>query len=214
MKERIMNGAIWLFLLFVTASSLTGYINSQQRAKRLLFDLKASRDSTRTFTTRDGHEASKLIAQELSAHELKTAFPDVATKLQNLYIAPRRTESYTETGSQMKAEVTANVMDSLPEIPANIRIAAGTDTNTVARDTAKIKLLKYRDEWIQIRGVIDGDSAKIKILASDTIFTAIYRGERRHRWAWIFSRRQLTTVATNRNPYIKIKVISSGVIKK
>lgn len=213
MKERLTTGIIWLFLAFVTVTSVTGYIKEQQKSNRLLYDLKAARDSAQTFTTRDGHQASKLIAQNLTPSEFKKVNPETVAKLKNMYIRPGMVQSYTETSAQMKAEVLATVKDS---------IVANTPANEPGRaqgiapepQPEKLKVLKYRDKWISISGVVDLDTAKITVLANDTIFTAIYRGERRHPWAWILSRRQLTAAATNRNPYIKINVIQSGVIKK
>ena len=201
------NAVIWLFLICVTAASLTGYIKEQSKSKRLLYNLKAARDSAQTFTTKDGHQASKLIAQNLTVSELKKVNPEVVSQLKNLYIAPRLVESYTETESRMNVEVLATVKDSI--LPAH------TGTNTDTRAPEKIRTLQYSDKWISIRsGNLDLDTAKIKVTAIDSIFVVPYKGERRHPWAWFLSRRQYTAAATNRSPYIEIKVIQSGVIKK
>lgn len=199
MKNSIQTAVIWLFLIFVTAASLTGYIREQSKSKRLLYNLKAARDSAQTFITKDGHQASKLISQNLTAPELRKINTEVVSQLKNLYISPRLVQSYTQSTQEMKAEVPVKIHDT-------IRIE-----NT---DTIKMKVLEYQDKWISISGVIDPDTAKIKVLATDTIFTAVYKGERRHPWAWFLSRRQYTAAATNRSPYIKINVIQSGVIKK
>lgn len=206
MKNSIQTAVIWVFLLFVTAASLTGYIREQSKSNRLLYDLIASRDSSKTFTTKDGHRASKLISQNLTAPELKKINPEVVSQLKNMYIAPRLVQSYTQSTQTMQAEVKATAKDSI--------VPGSTGTNPDAREPEKIRVLKYRDKWISISGIVDPDTAIIKVQASDTIFTAVYKGERRHRWAWILSKRQLTAAATNRSPYIKIKVIQAGIIKK
>jgi hypothetical protein len=205
MKSSVQTALIWVFLLFVTAASVTGYIKEQGKSKRLLYDLKAAQETAKTFTTKDGHQASKLIAQELTAGELKKVNPQIVSQLKNMYIPPRLAQSYTEASQTMQVEVKATVKDSIP---------ARTENNPDAREPEKIKVLKFRDKWISISGIVDPDTAKIMVLAKDTIFTAIYKGERRHPWAWILSKRQLTAAATNRSPYIKINVIQSGVIKK
>lgn len=216
MKATAQTAVIWLFLIFVTAASLTGYIREQSKSKRLLYNLKAARDSAQTFTTRDGHQASKLIAQNLTAPELRKVNPEVVSQLKNLYISPRLVQSYTQSTQEMKAEVMAVIKDSIPE-----RTAKFSDTtrftvgNIEPVEPKKIRMLEYSDKWISIKANnIDLSPVKITVLATDTIFTAIYKGERRHPWAWFLSRRQYTAAATNRSPYIKINVIQSGVIKK
>lgn len=205
MKATAQTVIIWLFLVFVAGSSLNLYFKANSRANRMENNLKIANEKAEQFKTKDGHNAAKLKAQELTISELRRINPQVISQLKNLYIAPRLVQSYTESTQTMQAEVKATVKDSIPE---------RTGTNPDAREPEKIKVLKYRDKWISISGVLDPDTAKIKVLAVDTIFTAVYKGERRHPWAWILSRRQYTAAATNRSPYIKINVISSGVIKK
>jgi hypothetical protein len=205
MKATMQTGIIWLFLLFVTGSSLRLYFKANSRANRMKSNLIAANAEAEVFKTKDGHTASKLIAQELTISELRKVNPTIISQLKNLYIPPRLAVSYTAASQEMKAEVKAVITDSVP---------CSTGINSEPRDTVKIRVLKYRDKWISITGVLDPDTAKITVLATDTIFTAIYRGDRRHPWAWFLSKRQYTAAATNRNPYIKINVIQSGVIKK
>ena len=209
MKERLTSGIIWLFLVFVTIASVRGYILKQQDYNRVIYDLKASRDSARTFTTRDNHQASKLIAQNLTVSELKKVDPETVSKLKNLYIPPRLVQSYTEASQTMNVEVKAAVKDSIVA-----RTPIGEPEGAKSISPERVQTISYSDAWIKIKGVLYNDTAALKIAATDTIFTAIYRGERRHPWAWFLSKRQLTAAATNRSPYIKIKVIQSGVIKK
>lgn len=205
MKNSIQTAVIWVFLIFVTAASLTGYIREQSKSKRLLYNLIAARDNSKTFTTRDGHQASKLISQNLTAPELKKINPEVISQLKNLYIPPRLVQSYTQSTQTMQATISA---------PVETQFIASPDSTPTLPDSIKVQRFSFADKWISISGIVDPDTAKIKVLATDTIFTAIYKGERRHPWAWLLSKRQYTAAATNRSPYIKINVIQSGVIKK
>jgi hypothetical protein len=208
MKATAQTVFIWLFLVFVTGSSLYLYIKEQGNSRRLLYDLKAANEQAEDFKTREGHQASKLKAQELTISELRRINPQIIAQLKNLDIRPRLVTSYTQAAQTFQAEIRAPVKDSIVNVPAS------TDIKQDAREPQKIKVLKYRDKWISITGVLDPDTAKIKVAATDTIFTGIYKGDRRRPWLWILSKRQYTAAATNRSPYIKIQVIQSGVIKK
>lgn len=207
MKATAQTVVIWLFLLFVAGKSISMYMSANSRANRMEANLKAATETAQQFKTRDQHNAVKLKAQELTISELRRINPQIISQLKNLYIAPARVQSYTQSTQELKAEIKATVKDSAI-------VPGTTEINSDSRAPEKIKLLKYRDKWISIQGIVDPDTAKIKILATDTIFTAIYKGERRRPWAWILSKRQYTAAATNRNPYISINVIETGVIKK
>lgn len=205
MKAKAETVIIWLFLLFVTGSSLKLYFEEKANSTRLTYDLKAALETAVDFKTKNGQQASKMKAQELTISELRKINPAIISQLKNLYIPPRLAESYTELSQEMKAAVKAPIKDS-------IRYPIGINSDD--REPEKIKVLQYWDQWISIHGVLDPDTAKIKVLATDTIFTAIHKGERRRPWLWVFSKRQLTTSATNRSPYISVHVINSGVIRK
>lgn len=205
MKTNVQTVIIWLFLLFVTGSSLNLYFKANSRVNRMEENLKAVNEKVEYFKTRDQHNAARITAQELTISELRRIHPAIISEFKNLYIPPRLAQSYTKTSQTLQAEIKAPIKDSIPAV---------TGINTVAREPEKIKVLKYRDKWISIFGELYPDTAKIKVLAKDTIFTAIHRGERRRPWLWVLSKRKLQTSATNRSPYISINVIQSGVIKQ
>jgi hypothetical protein len=207
MKNTVANILIALFLIFVTGESLNLYFKATARANRLESNLIAANDEAQRFKTRDGHNAAKITAQELTISELRRINPAIITQLKNLYIPPRLAQSYTQTSQTMQAEISAPVVR--PQ-----HVAALLSTSDTATRNPEPATFSYSDKWISITGTLDPDTAKINILATDTIFTAIYKGERRRPALWIFSRRKLQTAATNRSPYISINVVSSGVIKK
>ncbi len=204
MKATAQTVIIWLFLVFVAGESMNLYFKANSRANRLENNLKIANEQAEQFRTRDGQQASRLKAQELTISELRRINPQIIARLKNLYIPPRLAQSYTQSSQQLKAEVKAAIKDSI--VPASITETTGT------KET--IGTFDYADAWIEVKGQFVSDTATLHISANDTIFTAIYKGERRHPWAWFLSKRQLTAAATNRNPYISIKVIQSGVIKK
>jgi hypothetical protein len=210
MKKNLIIIAIGLILTASTVVSTVMYFKELANSNRLVFDLKAANQPAKTFETKDGHQASKLIAQDNTVHELKIINPRVVSQLSNLYIAPRLVQSYSETTQTLKAEIYAHIKDSI-----SATLPADTSKNTVAEVPVKIRMLEYSDTWISVKtGNIDLAPVKITVVAKDSIFAGVYKGQRRHPWAWILSRRQWTVAATNKSPYIKIEVIQAGVIKK
>ena len=207
MKTTATTIGIWLFMLFVTGSSLKLYIDEKANSRRLTNNLETVNQEVERYKTRDGHQAARIDALVLTNRELKRSFPGMASTLKNLYIPPQRVESFTETSNQLKIKVTAPVKDTVLQL-----IEPRGFSTVINRDT--VHFLDYADEWIKIHAEMMHNTGTVEVAATDTIFTAIHRGERRRPWSWIFSRRKLQTSVTNRNPYISINVIQSGVIKK
>lgn len=186
------------------------YLAAKADNRRLTDNLQATQQPDTEFTTNDGHQASKKQAYQVEPGEIADVFPDVSRSLQNLDIKPGRAESFTEARQTFEADITAPVKDSLPAVGENTRYILGKIERF---DPIPIKTFSFRDHWISVTGIIS-DSARLHITAVDTIFTAIYRGQRRHPALWILSKRKLEVAATNRSPYIKINVIQGGIIKK
>lgn len=207
MKTTATTVFICLFLVFVTGSSLKLYFKANSRANRMETNLIAANATAEAFKTKNGHNASKLQAQELTIQELRRVNPAIISQLKNLYIPPRLATSYTQTKQEMKAEITAPVKDS-------IVVPARTTINAVPREPEKIKVLDYSDEWIKIHAELAEATGKVSVLATDTLFTSIYKGERRRPWLWVFSKRKLTVAGTNVSPYVDVVIIQAGVIKK
>jgi hypothetical protein len=203
-KLIVIAAAAGLLLIVSNVIFFKLYFNEKATSNRRFDDIQALTAKAQQFTTRDDHQATKTKALDLTPMETKKAFPEVARQLNNLYIKPRLAESFTQASAQTNIDLSIPIKDSTVT-----RITPG-----VIEKIEPIKTFKFRDPWISISGQIDPDTAKIKVAAIDSIFTAIYHGERRHPWAWIFSKRQLQVAATNRSPYIKIQVIQAGIIKR
>lgn len=189
-----------------SASSLFAYLYFQEKAnsKRLWHNIETLKSESKSFTTRDGHTASKADVLILKPGELKKAFPEVTTSLKNLYIRPAQAESFTETGVSVNFKVAAANRDTLIQIP----VLQGEISQP-----QPAKTFNYTDKWKSVNGLIFPDTTFVQVAAVDSIFTAIYRGDRRHPALWILSKRKLQVAATNRNPDIQITVIQGGLIK-
>lgn len=196
---------IILILLACSATTSVLWLKEKANSRRLTDNISVLQSEARQFTTKDGHQASKTDALILQPSEVKKLFPEVNSQLKNMYIPASRTESFTDTRSVTDFTVRAANRDSLiklPVLPGKIQ------------QTQILKTFHYSDKWKSINGLIAPDTTFIRVAAVDSIFTAIYRGDRRHPWAWILSRRKLQVAATNRNPDNTITVIQGGVIKR
>lgn len=205
MKNSAATVLIWFFLLFVAGSSLNLYFKANSRANRLENNLATVNQQAEQFRARNGQLASRLTAQELTISELRRISPAIVSQIKNLYIPPRLVQSYTTTAQQMKAEITATVT-SVQE--------PDTTGEAITHNPQPITRIDYADKWIQVKGTIKDDSAKLNITATDTIFCVIHKGERRRPWLWILSKRQYQASANNVSPYIESEIVNLGVIKK
>lgn len=206
-KIKITLALVFLFLLITSGIFCYLFIVEKQNSNRLFDNLQAATSKNTTFTTRDGNPAVKQTAQQLTGSEVRRAFPEVKSNLKNLYIPVSRTESFTQTGQSLNISKTLPLQDNTNYSVGNIEHPADS------LPAIQPKTFELPDKWVHITGEIMGDSVSFQIMATDTIFTAIYRGDRRRPWLWVLSKRKLEVAATNRNPYIKIEVIQSGIIK-
>lgn len=210
MKTTATTITIWLFLLFVAGSSINLFIKEKANSRRISRNLEAVTQEAEYFKTRDGKQAARINTLEVTNRELRRVFPVLASNLKNLHIPPQRAISYTQTSQAMNASITAPVKDTVLQ-PVEI---PNSEIQIPKLEPIPVRTLDYQDEWIKINASFAADSGTVSVAATDTIFTAIHRGQRVRPWAWIFSRRKLQTSASNRNPYISIHVVSSGIIKK
>lgn len=196
---------IMLALLALSATTSILLLKEKANSRRLTDNISVLQSEARQFTTKDGHQATKTDALILQPSEVKKLFPEVNSQLKNMYIPASRTESFTDTRSVTDFTVRAANRDTL----RTIRALPGNIPTTEA-----VKTFKYSDRWKTVNGLITPDTTFIRVATVDSIFTAIYKGDRRHPWAWILSRRKLQVAATNRNPDNTITVIQGGVIKR
>ena len=170
MKATAQTVIIWLFLLFVTGSSLNLYFKANSRANRMEGNLKAVNQQAEQFRTRNGQLASRLTAQELTISELRRLNPAIISQIKNLYIPPRLVQSYTTTAQTMQVDISA---------PVTHVQEPDTTGGTETRNPQPVTRIEYADKWITLKGTIKTDSAKLSISATDTIFAIIHKGERR-----------------------------------
>jgi len=198
---------IWCFLLFVAGESLYLHFKTAEKARRWEENYIAAKEEAEHFKTRNKQKAVRITSQEMTIKELRRVNPEIISQLRNLYIPPRLAQTYTQSTATMQAEVTATLKDTVIVRPDSVNRKEDPQPE-------KIKVLQYRDKWVSVYGVLDSNEPKLKITATDTVFVATYKGERRRPGLWIFSKRKIQVAATNKSPYININVIQSGTIKE
>ena len=198
MKNNAIIGFIIVFLLFVSGESLNLYFKEHSNYKRMEGNLKASNEQAEYYKTRSGEMASKVTAQELTIREMKNTIPAVVQDLKNLYIRPGSLQSFTKANAELKKEIRTPVRDSIVYLSDSSKFRA--------------KSIKYRDKWFSVSGIVLQDSALLSIGARDTIRAVIF-SQRKHPFWWILSKKQTKTVVTNANPWNKIIVEQSIVLK-
>lgn len=201
MKQTSLKILVLVFMAFVTASSLKLYFNEVQKTRRLSDNIEALNQEAETFKARNGQQAARITAQQITIQELRRSYPELKSRLHNLYIPPGRFQSSTTTSQELRATIAA------PILPAPDRTQAD-ELEPIAPRFA------YSDKWVKLAGTIAADTAHLELMATDTVFISTYKGERRKPWAWILSRRKIETAATNVNPYIDLNIIQSATLKK
>jgi hypothetical protein len=178
---------IGIFLLFVAFQSFNLYFKEHQEVKRLQSDLIASQSQAEYFKAKDGQNAVKLQAMELTVKELRKVFPGVIQQAKNLYIPPRNIQGYTQAISQGVTQVRAAVHDS------------------IIHDTIKVGVINHRAKFYTVTGIFRPDSALLKISSIDTLTIFDASGRRVRPWLWIFSRKGPDQIIIqNANPDNKI----------
>jgi hypothetical protein len=149
-------------------------------------NLKAIREQTDSIKTLQGQTAAQTLVMQFSVNELKELYPDLIKEIQNLKVKPNRVESFTSTAFETQKDIQITLKDS------------------ILRDSLKVKILKYQDEYFSVNGILSGNNQHLKITYKDTLIQVVFRGERENPWLWIFSKRKLQQRIVLKNPESKI----------
>ncbi|MCX6257968.1 MAG: hypothetical protein NTW49_08765 [Bacteroidia bacterium] len=186
MKIRYFLPMIFLLLVISTIVSTRLYFKKEKEIARLENSLKVSRTSVTYYQTKNKLLAAKADAMELKYHEVSVLFPEVKKEIENLKVSPRLVNHYSETVVHQDKEIVSTLRDS------------------IIKDTVKVKVFNYQDKFYSVKGIAINDTQKVTIHSTDSLIQLVYRGDRYHKWLWIFSRRKLQQVITSKNPNSKI----------
>lgn len=155
--------------------------------------LTASLDFVRT---QNGTLAAQTNVLLLRTNELKQMFPAQAKSITDLGVKISRATMVSSTVIESEKNIVTVVRDS------------------IVRDTVRVKVFSYQDQWYQVAGISDNNTQRLQIHTTDTLTQVVFKGEREKPWLWIFSPRKLQQRVSVSNPNATIKYSSLIQIQK
>ena len=146
--------------LLVAVVSLSCWLgNVRTEKKRLANNQEALLTDVEYYKTESGKNAASVLKLELSKSELERHCQDLTKTVEDLNIKISRIQSVSTTVTKTEVEIQTVVRDSI-----------------VYRDLPiSIKVINWRDPWIKLNGVLDGDTFSAKIESVDTLQQVVHR---------------------------------------
>lgn len=146
--------------LLVAVVSLSCWLeNVRTEKKRLANNQEALLTDVEYYKTESGKNAASVLKLELSKSELERHCQDLTKTVEDLNIKISRIQSASTTVTKTEVEIQTVVRDSI-----------------VYRDLPiSIKVINWRDPWIKLNGVLDGDTFSAKIESVDTLQQVVHR---------------------------------------
>lgn len=155
--------------------------------QRLTTNLQALQQGMQEVQLSNGRLAQQSQVLTMGVEELKALFPLQYQNVLRAGLSARRTQQVSTTHLNTEHRVTTTVRDS------------------VIRDTVRVRVFSYRDDWVNLEGIAQGDSQQVRFESRDSLVQVVYRGSRIKPWLWIFSPRQLEQRIYSSNPYSRIQ---------
>lgn len=176
--------------------------NIESDRDRLRANQTSLMDSVRYYRTENGKNAASVQRLELSAAEIRAERDDVAAECRNLHIKIRRLESFSTAQTQTIVDLKTRLCDTVVLHDRN---------SIIVRDT--LRLFRWRDSWVTVEGLIEGDSVGCRIESIDTLHQVVHRIPRRFlfiRWGTKAIRQEIVSS----NPHTRIVYTEYIELKK
>ena len=164
--------------------------------KRLSSNINALGAELVMVKTKSGKLAAQSDLLILQTSELKKLFPREVKQIQSLGVGVSKTSQFSTTVVETKTNVITTIRDS------------------IVRDTVKVRVFDYQDQWYTIKGVQENNTQRLWITSTDTLTQVVYRGERLKPWLWVFSPRKIQQRVSLSNPNATIKYSQTIQIQK
>lgn len=188
---------IWLFMAFVTFSSIKLYLEKARDNNRNIENVAALQKENQYFKDINGNQAVKIQALTLTAAELRRTIPQVIEDIRALNIRPALVNNYTTAAASTTAQIVTTLKDS------------------IIFDTVRVSRIDYKSKWFDISGMIRGEVATLEAHSRDSINVINYQGKRTRRLLFIrVGPRSNETVIVSKNPGSTISIEKSIFIKK
>ena len=158
----------------------------RREVERLRANNEALSESVLLYRTRLGSSAASVGALRLTISELRAQHEDALAKIRELRIRLRNVESYARsvTATTYRDTLILNTIDS---------------TNS-AHPTREFR---YADAWLNLSGLIWGDTLKVEMQSRDTLHQVIHRIPRRF-LGIPFGIKSLRQEITSSNPHTEL----------
>lgn len=146
--------------LILTVSVLSYWLNNvREEKKRLADNQEALLSDVDYYKTESGKNAASVLKLELSKSELENHCQDLTKTIDELNIKIGRIQSVSTTVTKIEVEIQTVVRDSIVyrDLPVNL------------------KVVKWRDPWVTLNGVLDGETFSAKIESVDTLSQVVHR---------------------------------------
>lgn len=146
--------------LLVAVVSLSCWLgNVRTEKKRLANNQEALLSDVDYYKTESGKSAASVLKLELSKSELENHCQDLTKTIDDLNIKIGRIQSVSTTVTKTEVEIQTVVRDSIVyrDLPVNL------------------KVVKWRDPWVTLNGVLDGETFSAKIESVDTLSQVVHR---------------------------------------
>lgn len=146
--------------LILTVSVLSYWLNNvREEKKRLADNQEALLSDVDYYKTESGKNAASVLKLELSKSELENHCQYLTKTIDDLNIKIGRIQSASTTVTKTEVEIQTVVRDSIVyrDLPVNL------------------KVIKWRDPWVTLNGVLDGETFSAKIESVDTLSQVVHR---------------------------------------
>ncbi|MEG2120421.1 MAG: DUF6549 family protein [Rikenellaceae bacterium] len=161
--------------------------NVRQEKNRLANNQEALLSDVDYYKTEAGNSAASVQMLELSKSELEKHYTDLIKTVQDLNVKVKRIQAAAQTATKTEVEIQTVVRDSI-----------------VYRDRpVSIKVINWKDPWVSLNGVLDGENFSAKIESVDTLIHVVHRVPKK----FLFFRYGVKAIkldVVSKNPHSKI----------
>ncbi|MEG1554670.1 MAG: DUF6549 family protein [Rikenellaceae bacterium] len=175
-------------VLVITVAILFSWLqNVRQEKNRLANNQEALLSDVDYYKTEAGNSAASVQMLELSKSELEKHYTDLIKTVQDLNVKVKRIQAAAQTATKTEVEIQTVVRDSI-----------------VYRDRpVSIKVINWKDPWVSLNGVLDGENFSAKIESVDTLIHVVHRVPKK----FLFFRYGVKAIkldVVSKNPHSKI----------
>lgn len=161
--------------------------NTREEKKRLTNNQESLLSDIEYYKTESGKNAASVQKLVLTKSELEKHCKDLTQTVKDLGIKVKRLQSATTTVTKTEIEIRTVVRDSI-----------------VYRDRPVIlKTINWKDPWIKLNGVLDGDDFSAKIQSIDSLSHVAHRVPKKFLF-FRFGTKAVRLEVVNKNPHNQI----------